>query len=180
MDVVLIIIAVVLSIVGIIGSIVPGLPGHPLNYIALLIIQWVFKPFSIATLIVMGVFTLIVLILDYFIPIWTAKKYGATKQGIIGSILGMFIGMFFTPVGMIAGAFAGAVIGDMLAGKIVGQATKSGLATLFGTLLSIGFKLILSITMSSLIAYEIFNYFVGNYARTTVLKHSTGNMVAMF
>jgi len=44
--------------------------------------------------------------------------------------------------------FAGAVIGDMMAGKESKDAFKSGIATFFGTLFSIGLKLICAGTMS--------------------------------
>ena len=163
MDIALIIIAIILSVVGVIGSIVPALPGPPINYIALLLIQWAFQPYSVATLVTIGVFTVIILALDYLIPIWTAKKYGATKQGITGSIIGMLIGILFTPIGMIFGTLVGAIIGDLIAGKTTQQATRSGAAILFGTVLSIGFKFILSITMSLLVVYEVFNYFINKH-----------------
>ncbi len=152
--------AVLLSLIGIIGSIVPGLPGHPLNYLGIWCIQWAFHPYTITTLIVLGVLTLIVLVLDFLIPIWTAKKYGATKQGIIGSMIGMIFGFFFTPVGMILGLIVGAIIGDLMAGKSHSQATRSGLATFFGTLISIGFKLLLSGVMTLMVFYSIIGYLI--------------------
>lgn len=155
MDSILIILAVLLSFIGIIGSVIPGLPGHPLNYIAMLIVQWVYKPYTTTTIILFGILTVLVVVLDYFIPIWTAKKYGATKQGIIGSIIGMFIGMIFTPIGMIMGVLLGAIIGDLIAGKMTSEAIKSGAATLFGTVLSIGLKLITAVLISSLIVYDL-------------------------
>ena len=137
-----IIIAVLLAIVGLIGCILPALPGLPFNYIALLIIQYYHKPFSSTFLIVTAVIVAVVMVLDYFLPAWTAKKFGATKQGIWGSIIGMIAGIIFTPIGMLLGMFAGAVIGDMMAGKETKDAFKSGIATFFGTLFSIGLKLI--------------------------------------
>ena len=158
MDIVLFLVAILLSIIGIIGSVIPGLPGHPLNYIALLLVQWAVQPFSMSTLILFGVLTIVVFILDYYIPILTAKKYGATKQGIAGSIIGMFVGMFFTPIGMIIGTLAGAIIGDKIAGRTHQQAAKSGLATLSGTLMSIGFKLVMAGWMTVLVVYKLIEF----------------------
>lgn len=155
MEFVWIALALILSVVGIIGSIVPGLPGHPLNYLAVLVVQYVYRPFNNWTIIILGIATVAIFFLDYMIPAWTAKKYGATKQGITGSIIGMVAGMFFTPIGMILGTFLGAVLGDMIAGRNVPDATSSGVGTLFGTLLSIGFKVILSVLMSSMIVFEL-------------------------
>jgi uncharacterized protein YqgC (DUF456 family) len=158
MDIVLFLVALLLSIIGIIGSIIPGLPGHPLNYLALWLVQWAVQPFSMSTLILFGVLTIVVFILDYYIPILTAKKYGATKQGIAGSIIGMFVGMFFTPIGMIIGTLAGAIIGDKIAGRTHQQAAKSGFATLSGTLLSIGFKLVIAGWMTVLVVYKLIEF----------------------
>jgi uncharacterized protein YqgC (DUF456 family) len=82
------------------------------------------------------------------------KKYGATKQGIWGSVIGMLVGMFFTPVGMILGLLLGAIIGDMMGGRNTKDATKSGIATFFGTLVSLGTKLIVAGLISSFVVIE--------------------------
>ena len=155
MDTLLIILAILLCIVGFIGSIIPGLPGHPLNYLAMWCIQWPLHPFTTTTLIVFGVLTVIVLVLDYLIPIWTGKKYGATRQGIIGSMIGMLLGIVFTPIGMLLGTFLGAIIGDMVAGRTTSQATRSGVATFMGTIISIGFKVALSGIMTFMVFYKL-------------------------
>ena len=60
MSTALIIIAILICIVGIPGSILPGLPGHPLNYLAMWCIQWAFHPFTTTTLIVFTVLTILV------------------------------------------------------------------------------------------------------------------------
>ena len=155
METVLIIIAILLCIVGFIGSIGPGLPGHPLNYLAMWCMVWANRPFATSTLIVFGILTVIVLALDYLIPLWTGKKFGATRQGIIGSMIGMVVGIIFTPIGMLLGTFLGAMIGDMMAGKTTSQATRSGIATFMGTIISIGFKVALSGIMTFMIIYKL-------------------------
>ncbi|HNQ12589.1 MAG TPA: DUF456 domain-containing protein [Bacteroidia bacterium] len=142
-DLLLLSIGVVLNMVGIAGCIIPGLPGPPISYLSLLIIQWQHSYFSTTLLIVLGILTMVVLMADYFIPIWTGKKFGATKQGIRGSIIGMFIGIFLTPIGMIAGLIAGSILGDLSANRTLMQAGTAGIGVLFGTLLSIGIKLMI-------------------------------------
>lgn len=159
MESVIISIAILLSIAGVIGCIVPGLPGTPLNFIAMLLVQWVVHPFENYTLILYGLLTTVIVVVDYMVPIWFAKKYGATKAGIWGSIIGMLLGIFFTPVGMLLGMIVGAIVGDMLAGKSTGAATRSGVATFFGTLLSMVLKLGVSLLISFLVFYEIFNFY---------------------
>ncbi len=144
MEIALIITALLLALIGIIGCIVPGLPGPPLNYISILLIQWSFSPFSNEFLFWWAVIVLAVTLLDYFLPVWVAKKIGASREGVIGSLIGMLAGFIIPPVGIILGLIAGAVIGDLIAGKRLHEAVYSGLGTAFGTLLNTGFKLIVS------------------------------------
>lgn len=158
----LIIIAVLLCVIGIIGCIVPGLPGVPLNFIAMLLLQWAFQPYSIATLIVFGVLTVIITVLDYMIPVWTAKRFGATKLGIWGSVIGMIAGIFFTPIGMILGTLLGAIIGDLIAGRTATQATRAGLGSLFGTFATIGIKLMLAGGITFSVCYKIIKFSFGD------------------
>ncbi|MFQ6082791.1 MAG: DUF456 domain-containing protein [Candidatus Aminicenantia bacterium] len=142
--VVLIIIGFILVILGIIGCIVPGIPGPPLNFIALIFLsiakRW--EPFSITFLILMAAVTIVVTGLDYVLPAAGAKKYGASKFGFWGSIIGMLIGIVFAPpLGMIIGAFIGAVIGETLIGKRSYDALKAGWGVFIGTMLGIALKL---------------------------------------
>ncbi len=155
METALVVVALLLCITGILGSVLPGLPGHPLNYIAMWCLQWAYAPFSNTVMIGFGVATLVVVLFEYFMPVWWAQKYGATRQGIIGSVIGMVLGIFFTPVGMVLGTLLGAIIGDMLAGRTTAEATRAGFATLIGTFVTIGIKLMLAGIMTSLIVYEL-------------------------
>ena len=160
MDITLLILAILLNLAGLAGCIVPGLPGPPLNFIGLLIVQSVLSSFDTSTIIILGILTAVILVIDYLLPVWFAKKFGATRQGIWGSVIGMVIGFFFTPVGMILGLLIGAIVGDLIAGSSTGQATKSGIATFMGTLLSIGLKLGVAGVMTFLVFYESVRYLV--------------------
>jgi uncharacterized protein len=155
MDEILILIAVLLSFFGIAGCVVPGLPGPPLNLIALFMVQSALGSFTTISLIVWTILVVIVVVADYWIPVWTSKKFGATREGIIGSIIGMFAGMLIPPVGIILGLALGAVIGDMLAGRRVEKALHSGFGTVLGTLVTIGLKLAVSGTMSFVLIWKV-------------------------
>jgi uncharacterized protein YqgC (DUF456 family) len=159
-DVLLISLSIILCIIGIVGCIIPGLPGTPFNYAGMLIVHWRLSTFETSTLIIFGILTAAVLVIDYMLPVWFAKKFGATKQGIWGSIIGMLLGFLFTPIGMILGMLIGAIAGDMLAGRTSGEATRSGIATFFGTLLSIGIKLGVSLVISVLVFYESYRFYI--------------------
>lgn len=158
MELVLVIIAIILTLAGLAGCVLPAIPGPPLNFIGLLLLQWAWQPFSTITLVALGIITIIVLVLDYMIPVWGAKIFGATRYGIWGSIIGMLAGIFLTPIGMIMGLLLGAIIGDMLAGKKPLEALKSGAGTFLGTMAGMLVKLIVAGIMTFMAFYEIIKY----------------------
>ncbi|MBN1493975.1 MAG: DUF456 domain-containing protein [Candidatus Omnitrophica bacterium] len=117
---------------GFFGSILPALPGPPLSYAALVILQFAMPtpPFSLTLLVILGVITVLLLSLDYILPLIGARVYGATKYGIIGALIGMFIGLIcFPPFGMIFGILFGAICGELLIGRHYWEALRSGLAS---------------------------------------------------
>jgi len=147
----LIIIGVILNIIGIIGVILPALPGIVLNYIALILlyIAKVEVGFSLRILIVFGMLTLLVTLLDYILPLLGARKYGASRIGIWGAVIGMLVGIiFFPPFGIIFGLLIGAFLGELIAGKEQSQALRAGFATFLGSLTSMVVKLLLAIVMT--------------------------------
>ena len=147
----LIVIGLILNIIGIIGVILPALPGIVLNYIALILL-YIAKgevKFSLRMIIVFGMLTLLVTLLDYILPLLGARKYGASRMGIWGAVMGMLLGIiFFPPFGIIFGLLIGAFVGELIAGKDQSQAFKAGFATFIGVLSSIVVKLILAIVMT--------------------------------
>ncbi len=127
------------------GSVLPALPGPPISYGGLLLLHF-FTPYGVGTnwIIVYSIVTVLIVVVDYMIPIWGAKKYGGTSWGIYGSIAGMLTGMIlFPPLGMIVGAALGALVGELLAGKRGAQAIRAAQGSLMGilagTLLKVGF-----------------------------------------
>ena len=104
LDFILITIGTVLVIIGIIGCILPALPGVPLNYIAIVLLQFTSKiNFSTEFLVAWGIIIIIVQLLDYYIPIWGTKKLGGGTYGVWGSAIGMVLGLFiFPPWGLLS------------------------------------------------------------------------------
>lgn len=136
-------ICVILLALALIFSVVPGVPGPPFAYICLIIISiaggW--EIYGIFTLVILCFITFFTLVLDYFIPFLTAKKAGAGKAGIWGSITGMVLGLvFFPPFGSIIGAFAGALAGEMLLNRENKAPFRSSFAIITGTFLVIIIK----------------------------------------
>jgi uncharacterized protein YqgC (DUF456 family) len=143
----LVVSGLIVAIIGFLGCFVPILPGPPLSFIALIILSLAkaWKPFSLTFILVMGGLTVLVTLLDYVVPAMGARRYGASKLGMWGSLLGLVIGLFaFPPFGMFIGGMAGAVAGELLAGRKGEDALRAGWGVFVGNMLTIGFKLSLS------------------------------------
>ena len=147
---ILVVLGLLLVVAGFVGCILPILPGPPLSFIALLLLSFAkdWEPFSVTFFIVMGGLTILVTVLDYLVPAVGAKKYGATKFGIWGSIIGLFVGLFvFPPFGLFLGGFAGAVVCELFAGREGKEALRAGWGSFIGNLAGMGLKLGLCGTM---------------------------------
>ncbi len=143
MDIVLIILGFAFSIFGILGCLLPVIPGPLLSYIGLLLLHFAPKyEFTPRFLIIFAIITVVVTVLDNFMPAWGAKKFGGSKRAVWGSIIGLGLGMLvFPPWGLIIGPFLGAVVGELSTGKKSSEAFKSGFSTFVGFLGGVVIKL---------------------------------------
>jgi uncharacterized protein len=144
LETIAIIIGSIFVLLGIAGCVLPILPGPVLSFLGLLLLALLkqFSPPLTPTLImIMALLALVVTVGDYVIPLWGAKRYGATKWGIWGSVIGMAIGIFFSPFGMLLGAFIGAVTVEWLVQKERGKALKAGWGVFIGSLAGMALKL---------------------------------------
>lgn len=141
-------------ILGLIGCFLPVLPGPPLAYVSLLLLQiGPDKPFSLKFMLITAGIVIIVTLLDYVVPALGTKKWGGSRYGIIGAILGVVLGIFvFPPFGFLIFPLLGAMIGEILNGAETDKAFKSAFGTLIGLIL--GTVLKLSVTVY--IAYYFF------------------------
>ncbi len=146
MDYFLIITGILFMLTGIAGCALPVLPGPPISYAGLLLLHFTGKyEFSGQFLLLWAVITIVVTLIDYWIPVWGAKKFGASRPGVWGSIIGLVAGLFFfPPFGIIIGPFAGAVLGELLAGKQSGAALKAGFGSFAGFISGVLLKLMAS------------------------------------
>jgi len=131
-----------LILAGFAGCILPMLPGPPLAYVALFCVTlghgWVY---SATELVLLGLLTAGVTVIDTLLPVLGARKYGASRAGVWGSVAGLVVGtFFFPPFGFLAGAFLGALLGELLAGKGKG-AIRPAWGVFLGTLAGTGLKL---------------------------------------
>lgn len=143
MEIALLVIACIFMLIGIIGCIVPGLPGTPIAYAGLWIAQITDRvDFSWQFLLIWGIVTIVISVLDYVVPAWGTKRFGGTKWGVWGSTIGVFVGLFFGAVGVILGPLVGAILGELVAGKEFHDALKAGWGSFIGLLCGTLLKLI--------------------------------------
>ena len=125
MNIFLVVLAFIFLLIGLVGSVVPVLPGPPFSYIGLLLLQWSgHGSFSAVFLIVWAVITVVVTVMDYFLPAWLTKKFGGSRAAVLGSVLGLIVGLFFAPLGMLVGPFLGALAGELINNHIKTKRNK--------------------------------------------------------
>ena len=161
MDILWIVVGGLLVLAGLIGCVLPFLPGPPLCYIGLLIQQLkTDDPFTARFLWTWAGITVIVIILEYVIPVYGTKRYGGTKYGMWGCAIGVVVGIFLGPLGLILGPFLGALIGEMVASADGEKAFRAALGSFLGFVAGTLLKLVVCLIMGY--------YFVRSISDTSV------------
>jgi uncharacterized protein len=142
MDTLWLILCILLMIGGIAGCLLPILPGPPLCFVALVILQLrSAPPFTTKFLLIWLLVTAVITVVDYLIPSYSTKKFGGGKYGVWGCNIGLLIGIWLGPLGIIIGPFVGAFIGEMIATSDSSVALKSAFGSFIGFLAGTVLKL---------------------------------------
>lgn len=163
MEALLIILAAILIAGGIIFSILPPLPGPILTYLAMVCTHSVSEEtqFSTTSFVLWGVIGIVITVADYVLPVAATKKFGGTKAGVIGGMIGMVAGILLPiPLGIILGPLFGAIIGDLYGGNRIRSAFKSGFGSFLGFVAATSLKLLYSIILGVIIAWEVGSFTV--------------------
>ncbi len=152
------ILSICLVVVGVWGTIIPVLPGIALIFSG----YWVWgiasgwKDYSTTTVVMMGLITLISYVLDYYAGALGAKKYGASKGGVWGSIIGAVLGFIFLSLpGLVLGPFVGAIVGELMVGRSHTDALRAGWGAFIGFLAGSLMRIIIGVVMSLLFFYYL-------------------------
>lgn len=149
MDTFLIIAGILLLIGSVAGSILPFLPGPPLAYISLILLQQTGRhPFSTTFLVAWAIVVVLVAMLEYLIPIWGTKRFGGTKGGTRGATAGLVVGLFLPPWGFVIGPFVGAFIGELINRQDSHTAFRSAVGSFVGFLAGTVVKIVLCLVMA--------------------------------
>ena len=168
MEIALIVLGIVLIIVGITGSILPALPGPPITFAALLLFffmpkyQVVMADNNYIWLIVLGIITIFITLVDYYMPIWGTKKFGGSPAGSKGSTIGLIIGALLTfiipgvgAIALLLGPAVGAYLGEKNAGQdnetAIQSAKGSFLGFIAGTFMKVVVVLVIAIYFATVL-----------------------------
>ncbi|MBT8327382.1 MAG: DUF456 domain-containing protein [Bacteroidia bacterium] len=161
MEIAIIVIGILLIVVGLAGSILPGLPGPPISYAALLLLFFIpeyqaeLANNSYVWLIVLGVITGLITLVDYYMPIWGTKKFGGTPAGSRGSTIGLIVGAFLTfftagigAIALLLGPAVGAYLGEKYEGKDNKTAIQSAKGSFLGFIAGTFMKVVVIIIIA--------------------------------
>jgi uncharacterized protein len=143
-----------------------GVPGNFLIVVSSFVygILTSFVQYSFAFVITLLLIVLLVEFLEYLLIVLTAKKYGASKLGIIGAIIGgiggAISGAFITPVigaiiGSIIGVFAGATLLEFFKSYDIREALLSGVGAFLGKIGGLSIKVCGAVTIIIMIGYKV-------------------------
>jgi len=147
-------VAVLLVAVGFAGVVFPALPGTILVFAGLAVAAWSdgFVRVGPGVLGVLGVLAAFSYVVEFGAGLLGAKRYGASRQAVLGAALGTVAGMFFGLPGILLGPFLGAVLGEYAYRQNLGQAGRVGLGTWVGFVLGLAAKLAITFAMLGVFA----------------------------
>lgn len=169
MNTALLVIAIVCVVIGLIGSVVPALPGPPVSWIGVLVFAFTAQAWHNIWWVVgiTGAIMLFLILLDYLMPGWTAKRYGGSKRGMHGATIGAVVSLIVFPilgvvigpaniVGIILGPFVGAYIGELTTGASGDVALKAAFGSFVGLLGSTLVKFFFALLLFLYVMVDIF------------------------
>lgn len=137
-------------VVGLAGTILPFLPGIILIYGGYILYGFVtgWEAYGAGAVVGWGAVTLLMTLLDLYAGSIGAKRYGASKYGMWGSVAGAMIGTISLGLpGLILGPLVGAVAGELIGGRSHREAFRAGWGTLVGFLAGSLFRIAVAVAM---------------------------------
>lgn len=143
-------IAILLMAAGLLGTVLPIFPGTTIILFAAILHRIMLGPeksLGSRAIVALVLLTLISYALDFAGGYWGARRFGASKWGMVGATLGAIVGIFFGIVGLFVGPVIGAIAGEFIGGKRSINAGRAGWGALLGNLAGIVGKLIIALAM---------------------------------
>lgn len=157
MNTILVILAFLFLLAGLLGSVVPVIPGPPLGFAGLLLLQWSgYGGFSSAFLLLWAAIIIAVTIIDYILPALMTKRFGGSRAAVIGSVLGLITGIiFFAPIGLLIGPFLGAFAGELINYHIQTRSSEVNDTNNPADIIGSGYVKALKVAFGALLAFVV-------------------------
>ena len=142
--------AVIVMALGLIGTVIPILPGTTIILAAAVIHRVMLgadRSLGWSALIALLALTLVTYAIDAAASYLGAKRFGATKWGLIGCAAGALAGLFFGLLGLFVGPVIGAIAGEVIGGKQIVKAGRAGWGTFLGSVGGLIAKLFIGLIM---------------------------------
>jgi uncharacterized protein len=141
-----------LFVAGLVGSVVPWMPGPP--FVLAGAVVWAlatdFDTLGWGRLAILAALTALSVVLEFVTTAVGARRYGASRWGMLGAIVGALVGVFFGPVGLVVGCVAGAVGAELIRGSELAVSVRSGVGALVGLIAGLVADLVVCVTMIGL------------------------------
>lgn len=127
-----------------------GVPGPLLVAIGAILygFQTGFVKFSGAHLVIFIILGVLGVLIDNVFTLLGARKFGASKFGMIGAVVGFFLTFVLGPIGIIVGPALGAFAAEKVINrKSAKEAAQAALGTVIGLVTGLLVKLIIAIAM---------------------------------
>lgn len=150
MEIIIITAGALFILAGLIGAFLPIVPGLPLSYVGLLMLQLTeHPPFTLRFLVVWALIVLMVQLLEQVGAIAGAKKMGATRYGIWGTVIGAILGfILFPPFGIVFGPILGAYAGELIHKTPSHLALRAAMGAVLGFFVSTLLKVFIALIMA--------------------------------
>ena len=148
------VLGVLLLAAGLAGLILPALPGMPLVFVGAVAIAAAdgFTRVGYVSLAVLAVLAIAGMVLDHLAGVLGARRFGASRWGIIGSIAGLLVGLPFGLPGIVFGPALGALALEFARDRELRKAARAGTGVLVGFVLGTIGKYAIASVMIGLLA----------------------------
>lgn len=145
-------VTLVLMAIGLIGTVLPIFPGTAVILAAAILHRIVLgaeKSIGWPSILVLLLLTLASYAIDFAGGWFGARRFGATRWGILGVVVGAVVGLFFGLPGLLLGPVLGALAGEIIGGKRLVPAGRAGWGALLGNVAALLGKLLIALAMVS-------------------------------
>jgi hypothetical protein len=145
-------VTLVLMAIGLIGTVLPVVPGAVIILGAAVLHRVMLGPeksIGWLSLLSLALLALASYAIDFLGGWLGARRFGATRRGMLGVFFGAILGLFFGLPGLLFGPVIGALAGELVGGKHLVDAGRVGWGALLGNVAAMIGKLAIGLTMIS-------------------------------